>query len=97
MKMTNYLVLVLGTLLLGGAASKVEAKARHCASEECACEQALQKDTVDALEDFLRKYPQSVNNGDSACGALAIPPGDELTAPESQSHDDTSEEVATRS
>ena len=91
MKYTQKFVLVLGTLLLGVSGNVVsgQSAARHCTSEECACEEALQKNTVEALEAFLRKYPQSVNNGDSACGALAIPPGEELTVPEGQSHDDS--------
>jgi hypothetical protein len=61
------------------------AKAR-CTSEECACEQALRQNTVEALEEFLKKYPHSVNNKESACAALAVPPDGEVPGPEGESH-----------
>jgi Skp family chaperone for outer membrane proteins len=61
------------------------AKAR-CTSEECACEQALRQNTVEALEEFLKKYPHSVNNKESACAALAVPLDDETSG--NQSSDD---------
>ena len=92
MKMSRYILPILGALALnvGGSALSADAKARHCTSEECACEQALEQNTVEALEAFLRKYPQSVSNANSACGALAVPPGDEgQPMPEGQSHDDS--------
>jgi hypothetical protein len=36
--------------------------------EECACEAALQTNTLEAVEEFLRRYPRP---SDSACAALA--------------------------
>ncbi len=79
MKTTWQFTLILGALTLGagGFALSTEAKTRHCTSEECACEQALQKNTVEALEAFLKKYPQSVDGGKTACAALGIPSGGE--------------------
>jgi len=38
--------------------------------EECACEAALNENTIDALEEFLRRYPPE-NSGPTACSALA--------------------------
>jgi|SRR5262245_23728303 len=37
--------------------------------EECACEAALQANTLEALEEFLSRYPQ---RGNSACAARAL-------------------------
>ena len=85
------LLMTFSALVLGVAGFDVSAQAakQHCASEECACEQALEQNTVEALEEFLKKYPQSVNNKDSACAAMAVPPDDEISGPEGQSHDDS--------
>ena len=38
--------------------------------EQCACEEALKENTIQALEEFLRKYP--LGQKPSACGALAL-------------------------
>lgn len=38
--------------------------------EQCACEAALKENTIQALEEFLRKYPPGKKP--SACGALAL-------------------------
>ena len=38
--------------------------------EQCACEEALKENTIQALEEFLRKYPPG--RKPSACGALAL-------------------------
>lgn len=83
MKFTRQLMLALGALVLGVSLNPIsgQSASRSCASEECACEEALQKNTVEALEDFLRKYPQAVSRGESACAALAIPPGGEGAQP----------------
>jgi hypothetical protein len=91
MAIARYFVFILGALALnvGGSALSADAKARHCTTEECACERALEQNTVEALEAFLKKYPHSVENGDSACGALAVPPGDDGIVPEGQSHEDS--------
>jgi hypothetical protein len=80
------LALVLTISVFGVPAQAAKAR---CTSEECACEQALRQNTVEALEEFLKKYPHSVNNKESACAALAVPPDDELSVPEGQSHDDS--------
>jgi hypothetical protein len=40
------------------------------ADEQCACEAALKENTIQALEEFLRKYPPG--RKPSACGALAL-------------------------
>jgi hypothetical protein len=91
MKTTEKFALALGALILGISGDIVsgESAARQCSSEECACEEALRQNTVEALEDFLKRYPQSVNNGESACGALAVPPDSGLSTPEGQSHEDS--------
>jgi hypothetical protein len=69
------LLMAFGALALAISAFIVPAQAAkaRCTSEECACEAALKQNTVEALEEFLRKYPQSVNDGQSACAALAVP------------------------
>lgn len=41
-------------------------------AEECACEDALKANTIEALEEFLRKYPPGMNGEGSACTALAL-------------------------
>lgn len=38
--------------------------------EQCACEAALKENTIQALEEFLRKFPPGKKP--SACGALAL-------------------------
>jgi hypothetical protein len=38
--------------------------------EQCACEEALKKNTIHAIEEFLRKYPPG--RSPSACSALAL-------------------------
>lgn len=73
--MTKSIIWILGMLVLTGNESIVSAKAiRQCTTEECACGEALRQNTIEALEAFLRKYPDSVQTGSSACGALAVPP-----------------------
>ena len=78
MRYTQKFVLALGVLALSASGQAVSGQgaARHCTSEECACEEALRKNTVKALEDFLRKYPHSDTDGASACSAISVPPGD---------------------
>src|SRR5438046_2092794 len=85
------LLMVFGALALAAVGFGVPAQAAkaQCTSEECACEKALRQNTVEALEEFLKKYPHSVNNKGSACAALAVPLDDELSVPEGQSHDDS--------
>jgi hypothetical protein len=78
MKAIRKFVLVLSASVLGVGVHVMagQSATRPCTTEECACEDALRKNTVEALEEFLRKYPQSVDNGNSACAALAVPPAD---------------------
>ena|SRR5687768_4910928 len=40
--------------------------------EECACMLALEANTIQALEDFLRQYPPGSSGEVSACTALAL-------------------------
>jgi hypothetical protein len=96
MKYKQKFGLVLGMIGLAVSGSIVsgQAAAVKCTSEECACEEALRQNTVEALEAFLREYPQS-GNGTSACAALSVPSDaldpstsentDEDTVPDSQS------------
>src|SRR5262249_26793518 len=90
MKFRYDLVAALGALALGIGANAVsgQSASRHCTSEECACEEALNKNTVEALENFLRKYPHA-DRGTSACAASAVPPGEDGVTPEGESHDQT--------
>ena len=73
---SRYLVLILSVLVLsvGDFAVSAQGKARQCATEECACEEALKQNSVEALEEFLKKYPHSTGNEGSACSAVALPP-----------------------
>ncbi|QIG52192.1 hypothetical protein G5V57_33530 [Nordella sp. HKS 07] len=63
------------TLSVSGSVLAAQAAKRSCASEECACEEALKQNTIEALEAFLKKYPQSTSAGGSttACAALGVP------------------------
>jgi len=76
MKTINPIMWVLGASVLvvsGGAVSAQAAATRNCATEECACEEALRQNTIEALEAFLKKYPNSTESGKSACAALGVP------------------------
>lgn len=79
MDFKKQLPMAFGVLALAAVEFGVPAQAAkvRCASEECACEQALRQNTVEALEEFLRKYPQNANSKASACMALAVPPADD--------------------
>lgn len=74
MKFIQKIVLVLGASVLSISGNVVSGQSgvRQCTSEECACEEALQQNTVEALEDFLRKYPHAGSGGTSACAALGV-------------------------
>jgi len=89
---SRQVLMTFSAFALGIASFAVSAQpaVKKCTSEECACEKALKQNTVEALEDFLRKYPQSVNNKNSACAAMAVPPDGEGAGPEGESHDDSS-------
>lgn len=61
---------------IGGFALSAQATVQgpQCttSAEQCACEDALKANTIEALEEFLRKYPPGVNGQGSACTALAL-------------------------
>lgn len=90
MKLKYELGLALGVLVLGISADAVvgQAASRKCSSEECACEKALAKNTVEALEALLKKYPY-IDRGTTACAALAVPSGDGVGPSEDHSHDES--------
>jgi hypothetical protein len=69
-----WILSVFALLLSGGVTSAKAVTTRHCTTEECACEEALKQNTIEALEAFLKKYPQSTaGGGTSACAALGVP------------------------
>jgi hypothetical protein len=72
-------------LAVGGFGVTAQAAKARCTSQECACEQALRRNTVAALEDFLKKYPRASEG--SACIALAVPLSDEGSDFDSQDQD----------
>ena len=74
-------------LAVGGFGVPVQAAKAQCTSEECACEQELRQNTVEALEEFLKKYPQGGEG--SACLALAVPFSDKGPDFDSQDQDNT--------
>lgn len=63
---------------MGGFVASAEATARQCTSAECACERALQQNTVEALERFLTEYQHDASSKETACAALGVPPEDEV-------------------
>src|SRR5262245_24915378 len=81
----------IGMMLLSahGIANPAQGTTQHCTSEECACEEALRRNTVEALEDFLRRYPQATNNSGSACAALAMPTFDDVSEPRKRDNPDS--------
>ena len=81
MNIRKLFLIGLGVLGLGsslGASHSDAALIRQCRlhdesrlnDETCACESALKKNTIVALEEFLRQYP--LGTQPSACGALAF-------------------------
>jgi hypothetical protein len=74
--------LVLAALALSscGLTISAEARARRCTSAECACEKALESNTVEALEKFLKDYQDDASIGNSACAALSVPDEEEEVA-----------------
>ena len=65
---------VSGGLIASGSAqaADLDFSQNRCdpVDEQCACEAALKENTIQALEEFLRKYPPGPKP--SACGALAL-------------------------
>ena len=66
----------LSVFALGGVTQSyvqpVEAKKVNIAEIERACERALRANTIEALEEFLHKYPPKKYQNDVACYALAL-------------------------
>jgi len=66
----------LSVFALGGVTQgymhPAEARKVTVAEIERACERALQANTIEALEDFLHKYPARKYRNDVACYALAL-------------------------
>ena len=60
-----------GGLMMSSSAQAADSQ-KQCdpIDEQCACEAALKENTIQALEEFLRKYPPGQKP--SACGALAL-------------------------
>jgi outer membrane protein assembly factor BamD (BamD/ComL family) len=72
----KYWLTTLSVFVFGGATQAymhpAEARKVTVAQIEAACERALQKNTIEALEDFLHKYPPNKYRSDVACYALAL-------------------------
>ena len=72
----RYWLATLSVFALGGATASyiqpVEAKTVTAAEIERACDRALEKNSIEALEDFLHKYPPSKYRNEVACYALAL-------------------------
>lgn len=64
-------------LIASSAMVSAQAATKQCTTEECACEDALRQNTIEALEAFLKTYPNSTGGGKSACAALGVPAVDE--------------------
>ena len=76
MKIQNVLLTIFGVFgfsIAGGVTASYPAQAavQQCngLSEEECCQLALEKNTIEALEEFLRMFPPG--RSDSACSALA--------------------------
>ena len=94
MKIQKVLVAIFGvfgfSLNIAGsmmASHPAQAAVQQCngLSEEECCQLALEKNTIEALEEFLRMYPPG--RGNSACSALALTALSEFG--EHESHDIT--------
>ncbi|MEW9838696.1 hypothetical protein [Mesorhizobium marinum] len=70
-RLATFVALLLGSSSVAsfGAISDANAQSNsRLRTEQEACQRALRENSIDALEEFLRKFPQ----GDSACRALAL-------------------------
>src|SRR5690349_1040141 len=65
-------VFALGNLAIQPYVTPAEAKKVTVAEIERACERALRANSIEALEDFLHKYPPDKYRNDVACYALAL-------------------------
>ena len=79
MKIQKVLIAIFGVFgfsLAGGVTASYPAQAavQQCngLSEEECCQLALEKNTIEALEEFLRLFPPGRSKGDNACSALAM-------------------------
>ena len=73
----RYWLATLSVFALGGVTQSyvqpVEAAKKVTLAEvQRACERALQANTIEALEEFLHKYPAKKYKNDVACYALAL-------------------------
>ena len=71
----KHLLATLSVFAFGGATQSYvqPAEAKVTAAEiERACERALKANSIDAIEDFLYKYPPGKYRNDTACYALAL-------------------------
>ena len=72
----RYWLATLSVFALGGMTQSyvqpADAKKVTVAEIERACERALRANTIEALEDFLHKYPPAKYRNDVACYALAL-------------------------
>lgn len=70
MRIFRHLLMLIGAAGFGVSSLPQDAQAERPAftEEELACKRALMANTVEALEDFLRKY----RRGNSTCHALAL-------------------------
>jgi hypothetical protein len=75
MNFRKQMALVLSGVALGFAGLTVaaQAKAQQCTTAECACEKALERNTVEALEEFLKKYQHDASSQETACAAFGVP------------------------
>jgi hypothetical protein len=75
MKIAYRTTVILSALALsfGALSASAQVKAGHCMSAECACETALERNTVQALEEFLKEYQHDASSQTTACAALAVP------------------------
>lgn len=68
-KLSKLALMMLGGSALGAITLPAQAQGRYDPrEEELACERALEQNTLQALERYLRDYPR----GSSACRALAF-------------------------
>ena len=92
MKFNHRLALILSASVLcfGGLSVSAEGKVRQCVSAECACETALERNTVAALEDYLRKYQHDAGSKNTACAALSLPAEGETVGEDQKAEYDAS-------
>lgn len=88
----KHLLATLSALALGAAvpaaysatppsSASVEFCAPGQSEEECACDSALKANTIEALEEFIRRYPPG-RAGATACTAVALEALAKFTSPE---------------